>query len=168
MTSTKSVQNTHISTYLREMHGALLDIISVMNEPQRDEVLLKEAGVTLDRALFPLMVGVQRFGPIGVVDLANRTGRDHTTVSRQLAKLESLGLVERQLSSTDRRVRKVVVTPEGKAMNDHFDAARQRLGLAVFDTWEEGELETLARLMIKFAAAIKNPNVASKAVVKEE
>jgi len=27
---------------LRQLHGALLDIVSVMNRPQRDEVLIKE------------------------------------------------------------------------------------------------------------------------------
>src|ERR1700683_4422797 len=79
--SRKKVQNTHIRDRLRELHGAVLDIVSAMNRPQRDEVLIKEAGIALDRALFPLLVGVQRFGPIGVVDLADRAGRDYTTVS---------------------------------------------------------------------------------------
>jgi predicted transcriptional regulator len=30
---------------------------------------------------------VARLGPIGVVDFADRAGRDYTTVSRQVAKL---------------------------------------------------------------------------------
>ncbi len=109
MPSRKNVQNAHISAQLRELHGALLDIVSVMNQPQRDEALIREAGIRLDRALFPLLVGIERFGPIGVVDLADRAGRDYTTVSRQVAKLESLGLVKRQASLTDRRVREAVV-----------------------------------------------------------
>ncbi|MGO8654854.1 MarR family transcriptional regulator, partial [Rhizobium ruizarguesonis] len=37
MASTKNVQNTHISEKLRELHGALIEIVSVMNRPQRDE-----------------------------------------------------------------------------------------------------------------------------------
>ena len=101
MPSRKNVQNTHISDQLRQLHAALLDIVSVMNRPQRDEVLIKEAGIPLDRALFPLLVGIERFGPIGVVELADRVGRDYTTVSRQVAKLESLGLVKRQDSAAD-------------------------------------------------------------------
>ena len=95
MKSTKNVQNTHMSPEHRALHLALLEIIGVMNEPQRDEALIAAAGIRLDRALFPLLIGIERFGPIGVVELAAGVNRDHTTVSRQLAKLESLGLVTR-------------------------------------------------------------------------
>src|ERR1700755_583923 len=49
MPSNKSVQNTHISEQLRALHGALLDIVGIMNRPQRDEVLIREAGIPLDR-----------------------------------------------------------------------------------------------------------------------
>ena len=96
--STNKVQNTHISAQLRELHGALVEIVGVMNRPQRDEAMVREAGISLDRALFPLLVLVERLGPIGVVELADRVGRDYTTVSRQVAKLESLGLIDRQAS----------------------------------------------------------------------
>jgi DNA-binding MarR family transcriptional regulator len=67
-----------------------------MNRPERDEELLALAGLTLERALFPLLVFVERKGPIGVVDLAASVGRDYTTASRQVARLEDLGLVERR------------------------------------------------------------------------
>jgi DNA-binding MarR family transcriptional regulator len=154
MPSRKNVQNTHISDQLRQLHGALLDIVSVMNRPQRDEVLIKEAGIPLDRALFPLLVGIERFGPIGVVELADRVGRDYTTVSRQVAKLESLAFVKRQGSAADRRVREAVVTPKGKAMTDRVDAARDRFGRAIFETWDAHEIEELVRLMRKFADAV--------------
>jgi DNA-binding MarR family transcriptional regulator len=154
MPSRKNVQNTHISEQLRRLHGALLDIVSVMNRPQRDDVLIKEAGIPLDRALFPLLVGIERFGPIGVVELADRVGRDYTTVSRQVAKLESLALVKRQGSAADRRVREAVVTPKGKAMTDRVDAARDRFGRAIFETWDAHDIEELVRLMRKFADAV--------------
>lgn len=154
MTSTKSVQNTHIGTQLRQLHGALLDIVGMMNRPQRDEVLIKAAGIPLDRALFPLLVGVERFGPIGVVDLADRAGRDYTTVSRQVAKLEALGLVERQAGTADRRVREAIITAKGKVMTDAVDAARDRIGRTIFGTWRAEEIDDLVRLMQKFADAV--------------
>jgi DNA-binding MarR family transcriptional regulator len=156
MPSRKKVQNTHISAQLRQLHDALLDIVSVMNRPQRDEVLIKEAGIPLDRALFPLLVGVERFGPIGVVDLADRAGRDYTTVSRQVAKLESLGLVGRQASAADRRVREAIITAKGKAMTDLVDAARDRIGRAIFRTWDARDVGELVRLIRKFADAVKD------------
>jgi DNA-binding MarR family transcriptional regulator len=154
--STKNVQNTRISEQIRVIHGALLDIVSVINRPDRDEVLIKEAGIRLDRALFPLLVGIERLGPISIVELAARTGRDHTTVSRQVAKLESLGLVDRQANETDRRVREAVVTRQGKEMTVHIDAARERIGTAIFASWKPAEIDDLVRLMRKFADAMKD------------
>jgi DNA-binding MarR family transcriptional regulator len=154
MPSRNNVQNTRISHQVRALHAALLDIVSLMNQPQRDETLIKAAGIPLDRALFPLLVGIERFGPIGVVEMADRVGRDYTTVSRQVAKLESLGLIERRGNATDRRVREAVVTPKGKAMTDRVDAAREKIGRTVFATWDGQEIDDLVRLMRKFADAM--------------
>ncbi|MDY7544644.1 hypothetical protein RGU75_00130 [Glaciimonas sp. CA11.2] len=52
--------------------------------------MVLEAGISLERALFPLLVLVDRLGVIGVVDLPARMGRNYTTVSRKVAKRESL------------------------------------------------------------------------------
>ena len=154
MPSRNNVQNTHISEQLRALHGSLVDIVAVMNRPQRDEALMAAAGIKLDRALFPLLVGIERLGPIGVVELADRAGRDYTTVSRQVAKLQELGLVTRQPGATDRRVREAAIAPRGKAMTDMVDAARERMGRAIFESWESDEIESLVRLMRKLADAM--------------
>jgi len=150
----KNVHDTHISHQIRVLHGALLDILIVMNRPERDEALIRLAGIDLDRALFPLLVGIESFGPIGVVDLAARAGRDHTTVSRQVARLASLGLVERRESTADRRVREAVVTRKGKAMTQMIDEARERMGRAIFASWDAKDIDDLTRLMRKFADAV--------------
>src|SRR5262245_65959147 len=128
MASGKRVQDTHISAQLRALHGAVIDIVSVMNRPARDAHMVRAAGISLDRARFPLLVGIERLGPIGVVELADRAGRDYTTVSHQVAKLEGLGLIERRESAADRRVREALISAKGKAMTDRVDAARERLG----------------------------------------
>lgn len=154
--STKNVQNTPMSPELRALHMALLEIMGVMNAPQRDEALIEAAGIRLDRALFPLLIGIERFGPVGVVQLADGANRDHTTVSRQLAKLESLGLVTRVESPDDRRTRRAVVTPAGKAMSQRIDAARERMFRSIFSDWAPEEVAELTRLMTRFAAAMRN------------
>ena len=59
---------------VRDLHGSLPGIVGVINRPQRDELLIKEAAIPLDRALFPLLLVIDKFGPIGVVDLADRVG----------------------------------------------------------------------------------------------
>ena len=138
------------------MHQSMLELISVFNKPQNDDVLIREAGIPLERALFPLLVVIDRFGPIGVVELADRIGRDHTTVSRQVARLEELELVSRQPGLTDKRVNKATVTPKGKAMTDALDAARDRMGQQVFASWDTPDIDDLVRLVRKFADAVKD------------
>jgi DNA-binding MarR family transcriptional regulator len=156
MASRKKVQNTHIGKQIRHLHGSLLDIVSLINRPQLDEVLIQEAAIPLERALFPLLVVIDKFGPIGVVDLADRVGRDYTTVSRQIAKLEGLNLVERRAGATDRRIRETAISPKGKAMTRAVDTARERLARRVFETWNPRDFDELVRLMRKFADAIKD------------
>lgn len=156
MAAKKRLQAAHISTQqLKELHGSLLDIASAMNRPQRDAYMVRAAGIPLERALFPLLVGVEKVGPIALVELADRVGRDYTTVSRQVAKLEELGLVTRESNMVDRRVRKVAITPRGKTMTNRVDSARARIGRTIFASWEPEEVETLIRLMRKFADAMK-------------
>jgi DNA-binding MarR family transcriptional regulator len=145
------VQNTHISGVLRQLHEALIDVVGFVNRPQNDVILLREAGVSLDRALFPLLVLIQRRGPLAVGELADRVGRDYTTVSRQVAKLEQLGLVARRAGKADRRVTEAIVTEKGQAMSEMLDAARERLARNALAGWSEHDLEDLARLLLRFA-----------------
>lgn len=152
--STKKVQDTHIKSLLPALHWSLIEIASVMNQPERDDELLELAGLTLERALFPLLVFVERKGPIGVVDLAARAGRDYTTVSRQVARLEELGLVERRAGSADKRVRETIVTQKGKAATDALGAAREKLAVELFREWSASDFNDLVRLIQKFARSM--------------
>lgn len=149
--STNKVHNTYIKAVLPSLHASLLDIVTVMNRPERDDELLALAGLSLERALFPLLVLVERKGPIGVVDLAGRVGRDYTTVSRQVARLEELGLVERRAGSADKRVREAIITPRGKSATDALDAARETMAMGLFHDWSREDLDELVRLMGKLA-----------------
>jgi DNA-binding MarR family transcriptional regulator len=136
---------------LRDLHEALLDLSGVMNRPQPDSLLIAEAGIQLDRALFPLLVRIDRRGPIGVVELADLAGRDHTTVSRQVAKLESLGLVTRSPNPNDRRIRMAATTEKARELTRALDAARERLWTQALSTWTPAERRDLVRLLRKLA-----------------
>jgi len=140
-----------MSKEIRELHHALVDLMGLMNRPQRDSALLQEAGVSLDRALFPLLVVVARKGPVGVVELGELVGRDYTTVSRQIAKLDSLGLVSRRPSKADKRVREADITAKGKEVTSAIDSARERLATVLFARWSKRDLQDLARLTRRFA-----------------
>lgn len=145
------MKNTHDREILRGLHAALIDLVDEINRPRRDERLIEEAGIPLDRALFPLLARIGRFGPIGVVDLADRTGRDHTTISRQMSRLEELGLIERRASATDKRVREAVVSERGRTMIAALNAARERLANRILASWTDPELDQLRGLLRRFA-----------------
>ena len=67
------MQDAHNDYDITDFHGALLDIISVMNQPLRDEQILQAAGVQLEQMLFPLLVAVGRHGPVAAAMLLRRS-----------------------------------------------------------------------------------------------
>lgn len=152
-----SVYNTPSSEVLRSLHDAVLEIVAFINRPDRDEVLIAEAGIRLDRALFPLLVLTERLGSIGVVELAGRVGRDHSTVSRQISKLVDLGLVERHPNETDRRQRELRATEAGHAMARQIDSARERLARRALSDWSEQEVTDFAQSLRRFANDLARP-----------
>ena len=128
--------------------------MSFFGSPQRDDTLLREAGVALDRALFPILVRLARSGPLSVAGLAAQVGRDHTTISRQLAKLESLELVQRPAAGADRRVRTAGLTVAGEDVVQAITAARRRLLSKALAGWSEADLASLAALNRRFVDAL--------------
>ena len=149
-------QENEKDTRLRALQGALLDNMGVLNGVQREEMVVRDAGIRLDRTLFPLLVLVDRFGPVGVVELADRVGRDYTTVSRQLAKLEGLALVVRQCSRADRRSRQAVITPEGQNIVARIDAAWEQVLGNALQLWTEKEKDSLVSVMHRLAVNIRH------------
>ncbi len=137
--------------------AALLDLMGRMNSPRHDEVLLKAAGVRLDRALFPLLVGLSRSKKISVSALADQVGRDPSTVSRQLAKLESLGMVARPPPGEDLRTREAVITKAGARAILAITQARRFLLGEILREWSAEEREEFARLLQRFADSMKEP-----------
>ena len=145
--SSDKVQNRHVKAVFPNLHRSLLDIADAMNRPQIDQAMLAMAGLDLEPALFTPLVLVAKLGPIGVVRLADRVGRDYTTVSRQVARLEELGLVKRHVGTKDRRTREAIITRKGKAATDAVDAAREEIALMLFRGWSRRDFDELVRLM---------------------
>ena len=134
----------------RQLHEVMLDFTSMMNRPTRDAALIDAAGVDIERALFPLLVYIDRRGPLGVGELADLVGRDYTTVSRQVAKLGELGYIRRRPSKKDSRVNQALITDRGKAVTDALDRTRQQLAERLLQDWTKKDLTELTRLMRRF------------------
>lgn len=130
---------------------AFADLTANLNQPQLHNRVLEEAGVELDAALARLLFKIDAKGPIGVVELGDLVGRDHTTVSRQVGKLVDLGLVERQPSRHDRRISQAVATAKGSRIARALAAAHATLVLPAFDAWSDRDFAEITRLMRRLA-----------------
>jgi DNA-binding MarR family transcriptional regulator len=146
------VQDTHNCDALA---AALLDLVGLLNSPRQDDILLREAGVSIDRALFPLLVRIGAAGSLSVVELADQVGRDHSTISRQMARLESLALISRRRGARDQRVHEAAITDDGKRAVRAITAARRRLLGKLLSDWRPEDREALARLNRRLADAMR-------------
>lgn len=140
---------------LKTLHEALLQIVSVLNRPQGDNVILTRAGVSLDTALFPLLVRVSMQPGLTIGALADQVGRDYSTVSRQITRLQDLGLVHSEPSQTDRRQRALSVTATGKNALKKIARARNSVMSEALDGWSPAEISELARMTTRLAAAMQ-------------
>jgi DNA-binding MarR family transcriptional regulator len=136
--------------------AALLDLTGCLNSPRQDDVLLREAGVSLDRALFPLLVRLSATSAMSVAQLAEQVGRDPSTVSRQLGKLERLGLVRRPAAREDRRVRDAAVSKAGLRTVAAITAARRKLLGELIRDWPPDERELFPKLLQRLADTMKS------------
>jgi DNA-binding MarR family transcriptional regulator len=135
-----------------QLREALLVITGVLNRPQPDAL----RGVDLDRALFPVLARVERRGPLAIGELADLCGRDYTTVSRQITRLEEMGLVNRREHSEDARVTQVVITRKGRTITSALDGAREKIITSLLGGWNQKDVATLARLLRKLADEASN------------
>ena len=155
-----SLADTTDKMSLVGLSTAVVDLIAVMNQSQFGTHLIKEAGLSLEPALVRILAGIHRYEPIGVVDLAERAGRDYTTVSRQVAKLQSLGLIERRESEVDRRIVEALLTKEGRRTVRALAAARETILAPIREKWSSKELDTLTTLLNRLVgdlAMLKDP-----------
>jgi DNA-binding MarR family transcriptional regulator len=132
-----------------ELHAALLTLVGYFNRPEPDAMMIAAAGIKLDRALFPLLSRIGVAGAISVVELGHVAGKDHSTVSRQVARLEGLGLVTRAPDPKDRRVKLLVPTTAGEKMLDQLRAARREAIRSWFADWSAEDREMLLALLTR-------------------
>ncbi|HAG60993.1 MAG TPA: MarR family transcriptional regulator [Arthrobacter bacterium] len=111
--------------------------------------LSRQVHPDMEPAAYGLLAVIRREGPIRLTDLAMNIGVGKPSVSRQIAFLESIGLVFKEADPLDGRAQSIRLTEKGEEkMHQVQDARRQdfreRLG-----EWPVEELQTLAEYMAK-------------------
>lgn len=146
-----------------ELGGLLLELADLVSKPRAYAPVLAAAGVQLDRALGTLLFRVGRAEPVSVSDLAKLVNLDHSTVSRQLTKLQDLGLVSRRPAESDGRVWRTELTPEGRSVLKAFEDARQEMQARVLAEWEPAQVEQFTLLLGQFVRSVREAIEASQA-----
>lgn len=101
----------------------------------------------LDAASYALLLHLARDCPARAADVAERVGLDKSTVSRQIAGLEELGLLERVVDPSDGRARLVQLTAAGTQRLDAVREQRRHELHDRFTTWSTEDLREFARLL---------------------
>lgn len=107
----------------------------------------------LDASAYPLLSVIQDEPGVHATELARRFGIGRATISRQLSKLEELGLIHRAVDPEDSRGQLLTITDLG---SQRITVARERrlqyLG-EVFAGWDDGDVEQLASLLSRYTAS---------------
>jgi DNA-binding MarR family transcriptional regulator len=106
----------------------------------------------LDVASYTVLVTIsdlERSLPGGVraIDVADTLGLHKSTMSRNIAVLERLGLVAREQSVDDARARILTITESGRASLDATITARRARVSSILSRWSADDVRDLARLL---------------------
>lgn len=136
------------------LHRSLITIADLVNRHDVDARIIAAADVKLDRALFPLLARVAMSPDMNVAELANVVGRDHSTVSRQIVRLEQLELIIRTVDPDDSRVRRLTLSEQGKAMMAKIEPIRRQWIRDHFRDWAKGDRDRLVQLLQEMVRGI--------------
>jgi DNA-binding MarR family transcriptional regulator len=98
----------------------------------------------LNPALYALLMDIVSRAPVRSVDLAQTRGVSKSVISRQVASLEDLGLIERRDDPTDARASVLVLTDKGRAAARTIDASRRKYTQRLFDQLPPEDLAQIA------------------------
>ncbi len=92
-------------------------------------------------------------GRMSRVELARRMHVSASTVTRMVAPMEKIGLLERQLDERDARFAFVALTPAGRLKLEEARATfEKRAGFFFQDRWTEEEMTQLSDLLYRLVA----------------
>lgn len=109
--------------------------------------LARKVHAGLDGVGYSLLIALDTDDVMRAADLAEWFGVDKSTISRQIAYLESLGLVERATAEHDRRARVVRLTETGERRLHTVRESRRARIRGVLDDWPAEDVRMLGELV---------------------
>jgi DNA-binding MarR family transcriptional regulator len=108
----------------------------------------------LEPSAYPLLVRIEREPDVRASELAEHIGVGRGTMSRQLGRLEQLGLIERRPDPDDSRGQLIRVTAEGARRVDAAREARRAYLSAALGTWTDDDRGVLADQLHRLNASL--------------
>ncbi|MHA7208438.1 MarR family winged helix-turn-helix transcriptional regulator [Arthrobacter sp. MDT1-65] len=118
-------------------------------ERTTSHALAKNVHPEMEPAAYGILTLLQREGSLRATDIATSIGVGKPSVSRQLAGLERLGLVSRQLDPSDARSQRVLLTARGQQQLATAQAGRRSAFTALMNSWDPEDVETLGLLIAR-------------------
>jgi len=109
--------------------------------------LARELHPDLDGAAYGLLALLQDAGPLRATSLVTRLGLDKSTVSRQIASLVELGLVDRAPDPADGRAQVLTPSAEGSARLSRIREARRARWESDMADWPQDDVARLGELL---------------------
>jgi len=126
-----------------ELIKSLVSIVAFFNRTDRDKKFVKAAGIDLEATSFQLFVTIGRMQPTNVSDLANIMGKSHSSVSRQIDKLENSGLIVTRNAEKDARIRTIQLSKQGTELTQTIDVTRLKEIKNIMSSWSDEEKKSL-------------------------
>lgn len=117
--------------------------------------LSRQVHPDMEPAAYGLLAVIRREGPIRLTDLALSIGVGKPSVSRQIAFLESIGLVFKEADPLDGRAQSIRLTEKGEEKMHQVQDARRQDFRERLSEWPVEELQTLAEYMAKLNATFE-------------
>ncbi|MDR0482324.1 MAG: MarR family transcriptional regulator [Cellulomonadaceae bacterium] len=105
----------------------------------------------LDASAFPILAHISMNPGTRGSDLAAHFSVGRATISRQLARLEKLGLISREVDPEDTRGQLITLTSEGEDRFTHAREARVDAFAEALASWDEADIAQLAKLLHRYS-----------------
>jgi DNA-binding MarR family transcriptional regulator len=137
-----------------DVSGQLIRLLRLMDRKQAQ--YQAEHPDAVERATYFLLVHLVKGGPQRSGALAEAVHSDPSTISRQIAHLVRLGLVERMADPEDRRATLLTATDEGRRVFEENRRMRIERFAGMLADWSVDDRRRFAELLARFATAFEN------------
>ena len=142
-----------------DVSAQLIRLVRLMD--RRQAQYQAEHPDAVERATYYLLVHLVKGGPQRASALAESVHSDPSTISRQVAHLVRLGLVERTADPEDGRATLLTATDEGRRVFEENRRMRIERFAEMLSDWSVADRRTFAELLGRFTTAFEESHRSS-------